>query len=248
MKNKDRVVAISQPVYFPWCGLLNHLMISDVFVHYDDVQFARGFFNRVQAKTPQDFTWLTVPLSNHHRGQLINECEINYDENWLYKHRKTLKNTLNNAPYINDALEIFDQVTQPKHSKLSDLTIASVEAPARYLGLDRNTTFYKSSDLGIGGASSQRLIEIVNHFDGDSYITGHGALNYLNHELFEEHEIEVHYMNYKIKEYPQFFGTFTPYVTCLDAIAHLGPDTVDILQSSTLNWKDSIERPEELRA
>ena len=248
MKKADKTIVISQPMYFPWCGLLNHLMMSDVFVHYDDVQFARGFFNRVQAKTPQNFTWLTVPLSNRHRGQLINECEINYDENWIYKHRETLKNTLNNAPYINDVLDIFDQVTQPKHTCLSDLSIASVEATAGYLGLDRNTTFYTSSSLRIDGASSQRLMDIVKHFDGNIYVTGHGALNYLDHELFEKNNIEVRYMNYNIKKYPQFFGTFTPYVTCLDAIAHLGPDTVKILQSTTLNWKESIERPEELRA
>ena len=248
MKKAGKTIVISQPMYFPWCGLLNHLMMSDVFVHYDDVQFARGFFNRVQAKTPQNFSWLTVPLRNRHRGQLIKNCTINYQENWIYKHRETLKNTLNNAPFINDVLNLFDHVTEPKHTYLGELSIASVEATAKYLGIDQKTKFYKSGELEIEGTSSQRLMDIVKHFDGKIYITGHGALNYLDHELFEKNNIEVQYMNYNIEKYPQFFGTFTPYVTCLDAIAHLGTDTVKILQSTTLNWKESIERSEELRA
>ena len=55
-------------------------------------------------------------------------------------------------------------------------------------------------------------------------------------------------MNYTIKEYMQSFDGFTPYVTALDAISQLGPNAIHALQSSTVNWRDAIERYNELHA
>ena len=39
-------------MYFPWVGLLEQVCSADCFVHYDDVQYVRGFCNRVQMKVP----------------------------------------------------------------------------------------------------------------------------------------------------------------------------------------------------
>jgi hypothetical protein len=44
---------ISQSMYFPWVGLLELIRLTDIFIHYDDVQYPRsrgGFYNRVQLK------------------------------------------------------------------------------------------------------------------------------------------------------------------------------------------------------
>ena len=58
-------VVITQPMFFPWAGLLEQLRMADIIVYYDDVQFSKGSFtNRVQIKTPFGKKWLTVPLKN----------------------------------------------------------------------------------------------------------------------------------------------------------------------------------------
>ena len=37
--------------FLPWSGLFNQIAMSDLFIHYDDVQFSKGsFVNRVQLK------------------------------------------------------------------------------------------------------------------------------------------------------------------------------------------------------
>ena len=61
-------LVISQSMYFPWVGMLEQIRLADVFMHYDDVQLARGFYNRVQVKTAQGARWLTVPLRDKHQG------------------------------------------------------------------------------------------------------------------------------------------------------------------------------------
>ncbi len=244
----EKTVVISQPMYFPWCGLIDQIRLADVYVHYDDVQLSRGFYNRVQVKTPQGTTMITVPLSNKHRDQKINESIISYESDWVSKHRSILINSYRKTAFLGDAIDLFDSVHSNRFETLSDLGIASIKALVSYFKLDGDVLFLDSSSLGIQGVSSKRLLDITKVLGGNRYLTGHGALNYLNHDLFEKSGVEVHYMNYSLREYAQVFGTYTPYVSALDAVAHLGSAAKNILQSTHLNWRDAIERSEELRA
>lgn len=244
----ERTIVISQPMYFPWCGLINQLLLADVFVHYDDVQFARGFFNRVQIKTKHGEKLITVPLQGKRQGTRINECIINYQIDWISHHRASLVQSYKGTKHIDDAISIFDKVTQRNHELLSDLSICSIEVVSEYLSLPNNPKFLRSSQLGAEGSGSERLLKICASLDANEYLTGHGALNYLNHSLFAANDIDVKYMDYEIGIYRQVFDGFTPFVTCLDAIAHLGVGTLNILNSSTVKWDEAIERPKEIRA
>jgi len=246
--SNSRTVVISQSMYFPWAGLFDQIRIADIFVHYDDVQLSRGFYNRVQVKTSSGSSWMSVPLANKNQKQKINQSKISYDDDWIAKHRSLLLNSLRSAKFLEDALSIFDLVHSKKYELLSDLGRASIMSVSDYLGLTKNTEFEDSENISVDQSSSKRLLDLVNWFNGNIYITGLGALNYLDHQLFEASSVEVRYMNYSIRKYTQSFDSFTPYVTILDAIAQLGPDANQILQSSTLNWRDAIERSNELRA
>ncbi|RMG24086.1 MAG: hypothetical protein D6732_24080 [Methanobacteriota archaeon] len=236
----ERIV-ISQPMYFPWVGLLEQARLADVFVHYDDVQFSKGSFsNRVQVKTGHGIKWLTIPLRKHRLGQKINEIIIDESKNWRGQHYDILRQAYRNAPYKEEMLSIADEVFSIKSDKLVDITIASFMVLVKYFGLDAGRQFIKSSQLAIAGESSQRVHDIVLHFGGRVYITGHGAKNYLDHELFERSEIEVRYVKYERREYPQLHGVFTPYVSALDLIANCGKDGKKYIVSETVNWKEFL--------
>jgi len=77
---------------------------------------------------------------------------------------------------------------------------------------------------------------------GKVYITGHGAANYLDHQLFEKAGISVEYMNYKMRPYKQAYGQFTPYVSILDLIANAGKAGKKYLTPQTISWKKFLER------
>ena len=233
-KIQPKSIVISQSMYFPWCGLLNQIKYADFFVHYDDVQFARGFLNRVQAKTSNGLTWLTVPLQNKRRGQKINECIIDYSQDWRTKHREILRNSYIKTPYLKMMLEIFDSVVSKEHKTLDQLSRESIHVLASAFEI-KDTKFINSSDLSIGGKSSERLLNIVKFLKGDRYITGHGALNYLDKKIFDRNNIEIKLIKYKIAEWNQPFGEFTPYVTSLDCLANMGYAAKDCLQSSLID-------------
>ena len=232
-------IVVSQPMFFPWYGFLEQIRLCDTFVFYDDVQFSKGSFsNRVQIKTANGIRWLTVPTQNLHLGQLINEVEINNRKDWKRSLKDLLQQAYVNSPFKKDMLSVVDHVFCREVDTLSALSIASIKALLDYFDLAENITFYTSSELGISGSSTQRVLDLCVNFAGKSYLTGHGARHYLEHESFESHDIEVNYMDYGLREYPQQNGEFTPYVSALDLIANCGKAGVSNISGDITPWRE----------
>jgi WbqC-like protein len=238
-----RQVVISQSMYFPWVGLLEQVRLADCFVHYDDVQFARGFFNRVQIKTENGIRWMTVPLRDRHRDQKIDEITVDNRGDWRQQHRDVLRQAYREAPFRNDLLALIDAVFDKPLVTLADVSRASTLQLAEYFDLTGARSFVNSRDLNIGGSSSQRLLDIVVCLEGDTYITGHGARNYLDHDLFERAGVTVHYMKYECVQYPQLHGPFTPYVSGLDLVANCGKNGKAVIKSSSIDWRAFTRGP-----
>ncbi|CAB3724790.1 hypothetical protein LMG1873_04260 [Achromobacter piechaudii] len=231
-------IVVSQPMFFPWVGLLEQIKQADVFVHYDDVQFARGFFNRVQIKTRSGISWLTAPLAGQRRGQLINEVEIDYRSDWRRSHISQLNQAYMDAPFRADMLAVVDSVYAVQHHTLAHLAQASIDALVAYFpAIGSGTTFLTASALNVPGASTQRLIDLCRALQGATYLTGHGARHYLDHAAFEANGIDVSYMGYGCTEYPQLHGEFTPYVSPLDLIANRGPQGIADIGGQPVPWR-----------
>lgn len=240
---KKRCIAISQPMYFPWPGLLEQILFCDVFVCYDDVQYTRGFFNRVQIKSPYGIRWLTVPLRNQRRGQLINEVQIDNTQNWKTSHRSQLRQAYSKAPYRREMFKLVDEVLSQDYDNIGELAQVSTEALFCYFSnITEKFRIKKSSSMKIPGSSTQRLIDLCNAEKASIYLTGHGARHYLKHEHFEDAGIDVAYINYSLTEYPQQHGSFTPYVSALDLIANCGPAGIKCIRGEMIPWRTFIER------
>jgi len=235
-------IVISQPMFFPWVGMFEQIRLSHMYVHYSDVQYSKGsFVNRVQVKTAQGTVWITVPLMKQKLGQPICETRISYEMDWRRKHRELLRQAYVRTPYQDDMLQIVDSVYSEQHATLDELSKASIAAVCCYLGLKESRRFLDIRELAIGGSSSQRVLDTVLALDGDTYITGLGARNYLDHELFEAANVRVNYMDYRKTPYPQLHGEFSPYVSILDLIANTGGECGDYIHSESIYWKEFLQ-------
>ncbi|WP_417425567.1 WbqC family protein [Hoeflea sp.] len=234
-------VVISQSMYFPWVGMLEQIRLADVFIHYDDVQFSKGgFCNRVQVKTPQGSTWMTAPLNDHRLGQTIDAVQLQPAQRWRDRHLEILSSSLEGAAFVAEALELARGVIDGDHTTVAALARASMLALSSYFDLDADTRFANSTDFGIAGSGSERVLALVKAVGGTDYITGHGAKNYLDHELFEAAGVSVSYMDYQCVPYRQLHGTFTPFVTALDLVANCGHDGLSVIGSTTRDWKEFL--------
>ncbi len=234
-------IVISQPMYFPWVGMLEQIRMTHTFVYYDDVQYSRGgFYNRVQVKTSSGMRWLTVPLRNVHLGKLICDVKIDNSINWRLSHYDLLRQSYAKAPYMAEMLKLVEEVFSQDYESLAELSKASTDALIDYFGLGQGKTSLISSALGVSGSSTQRVIDLCLHLNAKTYLTGHGARHYLEHDRFEAHDIDVVYMNYGLRPYPQSHGTFTPYVTALDLVAHCGKAGVSWIAGSPIPWREFV--------
>jgi hypothetical protein len=75
------------------------------------------------------------------------------------------------------------------------------------------------------------------------YVTGHGALGDLRHEVFEAVSIAVDYLDYDLSPYPQQHGVFEPYVTTLDLLANAGLEARAHVNGRMVPWRDMVARP-----
>tara|TARA_B110000483_G_scaffold58487_1_gene73058 strand:- start:4876 stop:5559 length:684 start_codon:yes stop_codon:yes gene_type:complete len=227
-------------MFFPWSGLLEQIRLCDNFVFYDDAQYARGFFNRVQIKSRNGVSWLSVPLKGQHRGQLINEVRISEDPYWRRKHRESFRHQYSEAPNLCDALGVLDEVYSEDCSTLADLARSSTMSLVKYFGLDAGRSFCDSSSIPTNAKSTQRLVDICLKLKTRKYLTGHGARNYLEHELFEENDMDVCYIEYGCPPREQLHGDFTPYVSALDLVANHGKAGLSLLKGSEVHWKEFL--------
>src|SRR5262245_27444671 len=182
-------------MYFPWLGMFEQIKLADIVVHYDAVQMplGRSFISRVQLKTARGMAWLTVPIRRR-AGQSIDEVEIDDAQPWRRRHLALLHAAFRDAPCRADAIAIAEGVLDAGDRWLSRLNIRATETVCAYLGVDRR--FVLASEMAVHGRGTERLIGLLAKLDATHYVTGHGAVDYLDHPALEAAGIEVSYMDY----------------------------------------------------
>ncbi len=236
-------IIITQPMFFPWVGLLEQIKYSDILVIYDDVDYSKGsFVNRVQLKLESKKTWLTVPLSKVKLGDKINEVRIDAKSEWKKKHLSILESAFKDTTYYPEVMGIVNEVHSDISNSLVDVSFKSMIELCNFFDLIKNKEVCFSSELNIPGTSSRRVLDVVKYFSADQYITGHGALKYLDHEEFEFNGIDVMYVDYALKKYPQKYGCFDPYVSSLDLMANCGFGGCEYIDPVMVDWKTFMKR------
>lgn len=223
-------VVVLQPGYLPWLGFFDQLRRSDVFVYYDDVQYDKhGWRNRNRIKTQSGPLWLTVPVRHSGLGfPRIMDVEIDSRSPWARKHVASIRQAYAGTPFLGRYLPELEELLQRRWERIVDLDIAAVDVMARWFGLVRRTE--RSSELGIGGERSERLLAICRHFNASKYISGDSAQDYLDTDLFARHGIDVEWQRFTHPTYPQQHGEFVPFMSALDLILNCGDESLAVLE------------------
>ncbi len=223
-------VVVLQPGYLPWLGFFDQMLRSNVFVYYDDVQFDKhSWRNRNRIKTPNGPLWLSVPVLHSGRfGQKILEVEIDNRAPWARKHIGSIRQNYAKSSFIDDYLPGLEAMLQRPWKYLVDLDMSVVELMCGWLNIGPRVVC--SSELGIAGEKSERLLNLCRHFSADRYISGDAATDYLEVDLFSRHGIRVDWQQYKHPVYPQLHGDFLPYMSALDLVLNAGPASQQIIR------------------
>lgn len=242
----SRTVAIHQPNFFPWLGYFDKIRRSDDFVFLDSVQLPGGagnWCNRVQLLIAGSPRWVTAGLDrSRHTFIRVDEARFHQRDPWRNKLIKTLEsNYSRHAAYREVSAVIFPLVANDEDN-LSTYNVTAITTIAEHLGL-AETRFVRSSEIDEArGSSNDLLASIVTAVGGSAYLTGSGALDYLDESKFAAAGLNVVHQRFRHPHYQQRGSeTFTEGLSIIDALMNLGWLGVRRLLDSNAN-RSSTQR------
>jgi hypothetical protein len=231
----QRRVAILQSCYVPWKGYFDIIGSVDVFIVYDDVQYAKAHWhNRNQILTSSGPRWMTIPvLTRGDRFQPIDEVKVS--QPFAEKHWRSLEHNYGRAAHWGahrDWLrDLYDRAGAM--TGLSEINLMFMRAISRQLGFE--TEFILSRELGVGGGQTERLIKLCHAVGGTSYLSGPSAAAYIEAAQFEAAGVALEWMRYDgYRPYNQLFAPFTHAVSILDLMLNEGPAARSYMKAPVL--------------
>ncbi len=212
-----------QPTYLPWPGYFNLILKSDSFIFLDDSQFQKNsWHNRNRILVSQKPHWITVPVMHNTLDQKINETKIVSTQAWAKKHCKLIKQTYCKHPFSSEILEITNLIDSQNFSSLSDLNTSLILWFLEKLKI--TTKIYFSSKLGIIGKRTQRIINMLEHLDADTYLSPIGAAEYLDSDRFSDLTTKkLEFQEFTSVPYSQHKNqNFQPFLSIIDIVANIG--------------------------
>ena len=218
------VIGISQSNYIPWKGYFDFINDCDIFVFLDEVQYTKqDWRNRNLIKTDHGLKWLSIPIGNQTNKNI---CEVETINNtWKEKHKKALKMAYSRSKYFKEFQFLIDKIYDENKSKLlSRFNQNSIRTICNFL--DIKTYLIDSRQVKKSFNKNKRLIDIINNFNGTTYLSGPKAKEYLDINEFKQNGINIIWKDYQnYPKYIQRFDKFFHNVSILDVIFNTGKES-----------------------
>lgn len=241
-------VSIHQPGYHRHIKYYCKILLSDVFIILDNVQYVdREWQNRQRLYYSGKYHWISVPVNN---GREQIKEKIIVDSKVLEDHWKTICWVYSKAPYFNSYREQFERIYNQEWKYLADLNLAIDSVIMK--SLDIATKMYKASDLvGKNELSLKKadlIIDLIKALNADSgtvtYLSGaepEPVDYYLNSiyppstitekQKIQNEGIEVKRYQYQEQTYlQQGQAEFIHNLPSIDLLFNLGPNAKNIVR------------------
>ena len=224
------LVSINQPAFLPWLGYFHRIMLSDVHVVLDHVQFEKNSYtNRNKIYTKNGPLWITVPVktSGKFNNLSINSIEIENKQNWKKKILSSVQQNYSKSKYFKEYFPALESIISKDYFLLNDL----IKDLTKFLfsELEIDTSIYYSSEMKLVGKKNDLIIEILSQLNSTEYLSGPLGRNYIEPRDFEELGIELKYHDYNHPIYNQMNTEFLPYLSIIDLIFNYGKKSRNII-------------------
>ena len=224
-----------QPAYIPWLGYFDRISRSDIHIVLDDVTMDKSsknkFTNRNKIRTPDGWSWLTIPLQSTARSdeKVISDLEISYGMNWAEKHWKTIQSNYSRSAHYSRYSDYFENFYQQDWTYLAKMLDESTRYLLQELGIQ--TYQLRSSELSPQSRKAELILELCTKVGATVYLSGPFGRDYLDEGAFEKAGIELKYHDYIHPIYDQCFDSFEPFMSIVDLLFNHGEKSLEILTS-----------------
>ncbi|HEX8328820.1 MAG TPA: WbqC family protein [Hymenobacter sp.] len=187
--------------------------------------------NRCLIRTAQGVQPLTVPVIDGNRAEKVKSSaiEIDYRQNWIHRHWRTLQTAYGNSPYFEYYADYLHDIYVSKPALLFDLNLAFLRLLLRCLRLTLpvvTTTEYhvqypiSAQPFSLNSGLNDRLLAVADQRD---------CLTPKNPVISPEPDTPA--ASPRVRPYPQVFGPgFEPGLSILDLLFSQGPAAGNFLR------------------
>jgi len=220
----NKIVVIHQPDFAPYLGFFHRFLHADLYIALDHVQFvnssSRSWTHRDKIKTTQGEKWLTISVKRMPRDTPISRIKLSTDVDWRQQNLSLLEQNYRKASFYKEIMPEVERLYGRPFEFLRDFNIASIEMIMTML--DVRIPWVWSSTLDPVGSKNELLINLLRRVSASHYLSGIGARDYFQPELFAKAGLEVIWQNFVHPVYAQQFDNFVPYLSALDVLFNHG--------------------------
>ena len=215
-------VAVMQPYFLPYIGYWQLIKYVDVFIIFDDVNYIKkGYVDRNVVLGRHGLCSLKIKVIKASQNRLINELQINVDQSHIWE---KIKNCYPRRSLESEAGVLLKSIIDNEELNLARYLEKSIHAIAKYLKID--TQIMRSSDMPCESSGKNKIIPLVNHVQGKTYVNLPGGRHLYAEDMFVEKKIALEFFDPIISAYPQTTSDFTPNLSIADVLLNLPRDDV----------------------
>lgn len=238
------ICVIMQPTYLPWMGYFSLIYHADKFVFLDDVKLEKCSWQvRNRIKSKEGYLYLSQSVATP-KGRMLAKIDDVYFSNifWKKKHLKSIAMNYGKSPFFKEVFPFIEEcLSFDRSNKLSDFNINLIKELA--IKLKIKTKFYLTSEmLNIDAVKDERLAEICQHLNCDTYLSPQGAAAYIDAKseggALIKSNIQLIYQKFDHPTYPQQFNGFLSHLSIIDALLNIGFEkTSQLIKNSDKSFK-----------
>ena len=193
-------VCIHQPNFLPWLGYFLKIVESEIYIVLDQAVPSRGansWVNRTLISLNGVDRWLTIPLDNKSRGKLPISDLKSRSSSVSEPLVNTITNYYRNEPFGSEVCTWISQFMDLINHNFVD---ANLKMSLDFLQiLDyKLPKIYFASSLGAQKTTKTKyLIDLVKSVSGNTYISGEGAKDYLEYDLFVRNDLKLEMIKFE---------------------------------------------------
>ena len=216
-------LGIMQPYFLPYVGYWQLMNAVDKYVVYDDVNYIKqGWINRNRILCNGKPTYINLPIFGASQNKLINDITVNHDEKCKSKVLKTVEQSYKKAPFFSDVFPLIEEIMYFDENNVALFLMNSFRVIGKFL--DIQTELILSSELEKDNnlRGEEKVLSICELLGATEYYNAIGGKELYSFDTFQEHGIQLNFLEAKITPYEQQIDHFEPALSILDVMMHNG--------------------------
>lgn len=245
-------IAIMQPYFFPYLGYFQLIQAADVMLLYGQVSFRKKSYitrNQIYDRSQNAPSPIRVPVLNASSHARIDQTQIEPPPQWRGPLLRKLANAYGRAKCFDETYPVLEKAIPSAAESVHELNCNLLKTLASHLGLGSKVLCSDSSfdafeaeleDIGRNEypgveIKSVRIIELCRRYGASEYLNPIGGQSLYSKETFQNRSLGLRFHNMGPVKYPQFGDSFTPFLSIIDTLMHVGKaNTQELLQSYEL--------------